>query len=487
MNIVEPILFQCKSQPLALAVHAPGTLFNQVSYGELEKMIHNVGRRAREQGLARGNVAALFIRDPILHVAVILGLTKIGVVTVTGRDLELPKELSVDATLADFSLSGSSAGRVILVDKDWTAGDGAPVDEAATEFSADAPCRIILTSGSTGYPKAVLRANKHVSARVYRLQTAYGNRFPDCSRIFVDVGLSTGIGLTIFIYTLWRGGSLFLRGPKATDLLEALSFYKVQAMVASPRSLAELVEFCDSVPGFSSGMDVVVSTGSLLTRTLAERTCARLAPNVVCSYGSTEAGVAASGAARAIAKIDGAVGYVAPGVQLDIVDPSGSKLPAGQEGLIRIRSECVVDGYVGDPETTRRRFREGGFYPGDIGRVTADGMLVISGREQAIINLGGDKISPERIEAALTSFPAVTDAAAVAAISPTDVQILIGAVVWRAKPAEQELREHLRHRLPLSLIPKLFVALDSIPRNSSGKIDRMRLKDVLARRSTEQQ
>ncbi len=61
--------------------------------------------------------------------------------------------------------------------------------------------------------------------------------------------------------------------------------------------------------------------------------------------------------------MDGAVGYVVPGVSVDIVDPSGAPLPPGREGLVRIRSSELADGYIGDPETTRLRFRDGGFYP----------------------------------------------------------------------------------------------------------------------------
>ena len=144
--------------------------------------------------------------------------------------------------------------------------------------------------------------------RIHGLQTVYGSRLPDCSRIFVDMGLSTGIGFTFLIYALSRGGTLFLRGGKAVDTLEALSAYRVQAMVASPKSLAEMADLCDATPAFAAGLDVVVSSGSQLTRALSERVRARLCTNLVSAYGSTEAGVVAAAPASAIASIDGAVG-----------------------------------------------------------------------------------------------------------------------------------------------------------------------------------
>ncbi|MBX9847046.1 MAG: fatty acid--CoA ligase family protein [Xanthobacteraceae bacterium] len=349
--------------------------------------------------------------------------------------------------------------------------------------TADDPCRIILTSGSTGYPKAILRANRHVLTRVYRLQTAYGNRFPDCSRIFMDVGLSTGIGLTFFIYVLSRGGTLFMRGDRSTDTLEALSAHSVQAMVASPQSLAQMAELYDQNPSLGRSFDAIVSTGSFLTPALSERIRSRLGAHVVSSYGSTEAGVAASGPATALAKVQGAVGYIAPGVTVEIVNDADEKLRVGREGRLRIRSDCVVDGYIGDPEATQRHFRDGCFYPGDMGVITPNGMLVILGREQTLINLGGDKVHPERVESVMTSFAAVRDAAAFAAATATGVQILGSAVVWRGEADESGLREHLSRTLPPGFLPKFFLGVSTIPRTPNGKIDRVGLKGLVARES----
>lgn len=487
MNIVDPILFHCRWQPLAPAVCAPGTKLNAVTYGRLEQFIHNVGRNAREHGLKRHDVVALFIRDPILHIAFILGLAKLGVVTVSRRELELPKELHVDALLADASYPADASQPAVRVDETWLNGPGTPSDETArTATSPDDPCRIILTSGSTGDAKAVARASKHVFARVHGLQTVYGSRLPDCARIFVDMGLSTGIGFTFLMYTLSRGGTLFMRTDKVIETLEALAAYRVQAIVASPKGLGEIAELCDRVPAFPGGLDVVISSGSQLTRTLSERVRSRLCTNLVSAYGSTEAGVVAAAPASAMARTEGAVGYVVPGVTVDVVDPSGAKLPPGKEGLLRIGGDCVVDGYVGDPENTRLMFRDGGFYPGDVGAVTSNGVLVISGREQAVINLGGDKVNPERVEAAVTSFAGVRDAGAFTAMTPVGVSLLGSAVVWRGEADLSGLQEHLHQHLPPVFIPKLFVAVESIPRNASGKIDRARLKEVAAQRANGQ-
>ena len=92
----------------------------------------------------------------------------------------------------------------------------------------------------------------------------------------------------------------------------------------------------------------------------------------------------------------------------------------------------MVDGYVGNPEATARAFRDGWFYPGDTGSLTADGMLIIRGREASVLNIGGDKVRPELVEEALTSFPGVEQAAVFTHKSDMDVPELWAALVCRA-------------------------------------------------------
>jgi acyl-coenzyme A synthetase/AMP-(fatty) acid ligase len=488
MNVVDPILHQCRWQPLALALCAPGTIFNAVTYSRLAEMVHNVGRHADEHGLARGQIVALLIKDPILHAVFILGLTRRGIVTASAREPLLPERLHVDAVLADAPYQLASGQSVTLVDKSWTSGSGAAPEDGARSIAAEhEPCRIILTSGTTGHPKAVIRTTRHVLARVQELQFAYGHRLPDCSRIFMNVGFATGLGHTFMMHTLMRGGTLYLPGSNTVESLAALSAHRLQAMIAAPKNLAEIAELCERTPILRGGLDVVISTGSLVTRALSERVRALLSTNFCCSYGSTEAGISATGPASEIARTEGAVGYVVPGVNIDIVDPSGQPLPAGQVGRVRVRRVHIADGYVGDSEDERRKFREEGFFPGDLGALTPNGMLVMHGREHAVINIGGDKVSPERIETALTAFAKVRDAAAFTIETAIGVRQVGCAIVWHGEPNVKELMEHLGKQLNPLFVPKLYIPVDGIPRNASGKIDRAGLNALAARRLAEGQ
>src|SRR4030081_1629492 len=146
MNIVDAILYQCRHHPSVAAICCPGTSLNVISYGRLEQFINNIGRRALAMGIGRGNVVAILVNDKIFHAAIILGLARLGIVTVSARHERLPKELNVDVASVDVLRPVENVKRVVLADLTWTAGDGKPLaDEEAYRTDAHDICRIMLT------------------------------------------------------------------------------------------------------------------------------------------------------------------------------------------------------------------------------------------------------------------------------------------------------------------------------------------------------
>jgi acyl-CoA synthetase (AMP-forming)/AMP-acid ligase II len=475
VNIVDPVLFQCRQSPAAPAICAPGTMLNVVSYGRLERFIHNIGHRALAHGLKRGDVVAVFMADPIFHAAMVLGLTALGIVTLTGRSVQLPTEFAVDAVISDGLQRFASGHRVINADASWLAGDGVPVPPPIA--TPDDPCRIVLTSGTTGNAKGILLTHRMVHQRLALHQYAFGAVLPAGTRIFCDLGLTTSLGFMFLMHALHRGGTLFLRGTDAGATMQAFGLYQVQAMVASPGGLAEFLGYYEHTPNFSWTFDVVVSGGSLLSHELARRVRARMCSNLVSAYGSTEAGIVASAPASVVAVTEGAVGYPLPGVVVEAAGQNDEGLPAGQQGTIRIRTENAASGYHGSAGASA--FRNGWFYPGDLGTVMPDGLLVVGGRETAILNLGGEKINPERIEQVLASCPGVVEAGAFGAVNALGVEEVHAAIVASGVFDETAARNHCARSLPIECVPARFFQLAALPRTGMGKLDRGRLRAVM--------
>ena len=474
MNVFDAFRHQVRHQPTAPAICAPGTQFNLVSYGRLDAFANNVARRALENGLACGDVIAIRCADAVLHWALILGLARIGAITVSTLDPMLPVECRITATLTDAPAAFQNGGRIVPIDATWTQGDGTP-PTTSPHPNQDDTARIILTSGTTGRAKAVALSHDMIIRRLQAYDVAFGSRIPACTRAFVDVGISANIGFLWGLYLLARGGMLLLRGIDAATTLQAFTLYNAQCMVASPGGLAEFLDYYERSPAFSPPFEVLLSVGSYLSKPLADRLRASMCSHVISAYGATECSPVASAPAHHISGIPGAVGYVAPGMQIETVDGEGRTLPLFAEGLIRYRGHTCVADYLGHPSGSEAFFRDGWFYPGDVGRVTAEGVLIITGREKTIIDLGGDKISPDAIEAAMLAFPGVVHAAAFGRPNPLGIEEVWVAFTSHGALNADAIRTHCKRMLPANHVPVRIFQVPDIPRNAAGKIDRPKL------------
>ena len=485
MNIIDPILFQCHRQPPAAAICVPGPGIGLISYRRLEQFVHNITRNLHTLDLPKGSIVAINIQDVIFHAAVLLALTRLGMITVSLREGDGAIPLKVDAQIADPALLVAGMGRLIIADLGWAEGDGSPLEpHLLPQIHEDDLCRIILTSGTTNVPKAVGLSHRLVASRIARHPMVFGNRLGDCSRIYSDVPISSSLGFQFFIYTLWRGGLVFFPGNDFESTLTVLEQYKAQCVVGSPGGFENLLRWFDILPAYQSNIEVLLCAGDVLSRTLSDRLRYRICSHLVTFYGSTEASMSAVAHAHEIADTPRGVGFVTPGVIVEIVDSSGAILPDHHEGQVRIKSEYAVDCYLGNPEESRKVFRESWFYPGDLGRLNSDGLLVVSGREQAILNLGGDKISPELIELTLTQFSGIIEAAAFGEPNEYGITELCAAIVSRDTLDEQTLKDYCGARLPLSFVPIRFYFVDNLPHNTMGKLDRSQLPDWIRERTT---
>jgi acyl-CoA synthetase (AMP-forming)/AMP-acid ligase II len=151
------------------------------------------------------------------------------------------------------------------------------------------------------------------------------------------------------------------------------------------------------------------------------------------------------------------------------------------DGELRIRSHQMANGYVGDAEASKQFFREGYFYTGDIGHVTDERLLVITGREKTAFNIGGDTVSPERIEDALTAFPGIREAGVFATNNDLGIAEVHALIVAGAPIDEAALRRHCATRLPPSCGLASIITVDALPRGGQGKLERHRLPEIAAK------
>jgi acyl-coenzyme A synthetase/AMP-(fatty) acid ligase len=478
MNIIEPILFQARYQAGAPALCAQGS--DVISYAGLVTQMNTVARRALSLGLASGNMVALSLEEPLLHSVFILGLTQVGIIPLSVTGHKPPAGLKIDAVISSRPYPFAPEAKHFIFDACWTTGDGSPVEpHPCGDGASDAICRIVLTSGSTGEPKAVALTHSMVRARNARFEYTLGNRFPAYSRIYIDMGLAAALGYQFLTYMLARGGTVFFQGGDAENTLRGFEIFRIEAMLTTPTMLGHFLTACDQHPSIGIHLDMIISSGSLLPGSLVDRARPRICAHLVTGYGSTETAMSATAPAQRIANIAGAAGYVTPGTRIEIVDDMDRPLPHGREGIVRVFSEFAIDRYIDDPLESAQVFRNGWFYPGDLGMLTADNLLVISGRQNDVLNAGGGRMAAEKLEAALISYAGVREAAAFMATNKHGMEEVWAAIVCKGKVDAEGLRAHCRHLMPSVFVPAHIIMVDSLPTNATGKIDRQGVKSAL--------
>jgi acyl-coenzyme A synthetase/AMP-(fatty) acid ligase len=203
------------------------------------------------------------------------------------------------------------------------------------------------------------------------------------------------------------------------------------------------------------------TTGAPLGGALRAEILRRLASEVIDLYSLSEA------SSIAIVGADG-VGTVLPNTEVAIIDETGAPVPDGTAGLIKVRNDTMLDGYVDDPEATARHFRDGWFITNDVGVVPAPGRLLVLGRYDDMLNLGGIKQLPFPIEERLRRIDGVREAIVLGHGDDT-----LGALVELAAGTGLDpLLPEIMATLTAFWRPASVRAVAAMPRTSGDKPDR---------------
>lgn len=471
MNWFEYVQFQAKLSPDEPAVIFPGGM---ATYGRLVECVDAAVQHVLHVGLSKGEVVALEVRHPLLHLVLILALHRCGIPSLTLQTSHLTEQakLKVDRLLSDRYQPPDSMFKLVLVSTDWLAPPPGVPPRAATGFaSADDVCRLVLSSGTTGVPKVI-----SVTERTLQYRFAKSATLIERGRYLTMMGFSTLGGYQTLMTALALGGAVCFAGAPE-DVLQVMSLFHVTHLIAAPFQVRVLLD-AQAKNGLQfPSLRQVFLAGSHISAALAAEARTQLCPNLICAYGSTELGIVAYGSAAMMRGIDGAAGFVMPGETIEVLDDAGTALPPGRDGVIRIKASHI-DRYFVPTVDDAAIFKDGWFYPGDTGQLTNDGILVIAGRVDEVINKGGDKAAPEMIEEVLRMLPQITDAAAFAI--PGRDQIW-AAIVCKEKLQHEAILKFCKDKLA-GMAPDRLIELDRIPRNDMGKIIREDMRKAIMRR-----
>ena len=474
MNFNDMIFYHAVASPRKPAMAMVDRL---VTYEMVAHGILCFAARLERLQFPAGAVVAVEIENPLRHVIAVSALYRSGIISVSIDEIGSisASGLSVATVLSESSALEGSGFSITLVDDDWFYGDQSVITAVSVQrFTNDDVCRIFMSSGTTGTQKPLAASTAMLQQRMYTRLLTSASTAND--RVLVLPSLSSQIGWTSVIGTFWCGGLACL-ALIAEVALQTAGFLAATSIICTANQLRDLVRIQEQAYVQYPSLQLVQTGGGFISDQLMRKAQTLLCNRILCRYGSTEAGVAAMAQGEALIGITGAVGFVAPFARIEIIEEDGKSGLGG--GLLRISTGAHYHPY--HPGITEiRTSPEEWFYPGDIGKILPDGMLVITGRATEVINIGGAKISPTAIEQFLTGEPGLKDIAAVGVIGESGIE-----EVWLALVGDETLNaDKLAERLLNSddiygTVKAKIVTL--IPRNAAGKI----LRDDVRRLLTE--
>lgn len=379
---------------------------------------------------------------------------------------------------ADLFARIGGEGLTIRTIETLFAGQGAeetlPVPRAPDDIAA-----ILYTSGTTGKPKGAMLTQTNLVSNGETLIDLW--RFTPEDRLihalpifhvhglFVAMHCAIFSGASVIFLAKFESGAVIAHMAEATVLMGVPTFYT--------RLLSD--------PGFTreaaAKMRLFVAGSAPLSADTHRAFEQRCGHRVLERYGMTETGMLTSnpydGERRA-----GSVGLPLPGVSLRIAEfETGREVPQGEVGIVEVKGPNVFKGYWRNPEKTASEFRPDGYFiTGDMGLIEGDGYVQLVGREKDLIITGGLNVYPAEVEAVLDDRDDIAEAAVIGVPHPDFGEAVIAVVQPVGEFDGRKTRAALRDQLAGFKLPKEIIAVEALPRNTMGKIQKKLLRERYA-------
>jgi long-chain acyl-CoA synthetase len=447
------------------AVEAPGV---ELGFGELWREAERLAAVFREAGVREGGVVGLVLANSHLFPAAFLALCRLDATVALlppqyGRseltaiaDGVAPSAIVTDAEAgpriaAVIPIASASAeqGLQVLVPASTSEAGAAVDDEPLLKFS----------SGSTAQPKGIALTAANVLAEAENvtatLELGPGDRILSGVPLFHSYGLDLGL-----LPMLYSGTTLVLEGSFAPRRTLRSLADEVAAFLGVPAQYrAFLSARVDELPDLSSVRWLLSCTAPLAPETVTEFSWRFGAP--ICQhYGSSETGAVTNHVPAEVSARPASVGRPLSGVEVDV----------DEDGEVIVKSGAVARRYVLGAPPGESPLRDGVFRTGDLGRIDADGFLTIEGRRDAMINVGGLKVSPAEVAAILERHSAVRGAAVLAFPDGRGEEVVYAVVESAGPVGEDELIAWCRESLAEHKVPRRIEVRDALPRTATGKV-----------------
>ncbi|GAA0193764.1 fatty acid--CoA ligase [Cytobacillus oceanisediminis] len=485
-----------------------------VTYTELVDRTAAVARALLMSGLDKGDRCAFLLRNRGEVVDLWFGMARVGVVAVpvNFRSVERellhvlhdaePRLLLVEPALLPVAAAARERDpeldvRFVVLGTpeetpawaetydDWlAAGSGSPID--ARTVDPDSPFFIGYTSGTTGRPKGAVVPHRGLVRNSlslmleYRAPSERDDRFLTLMPMFHSNSTWFGVTCAMAGATNVISPDLSFDASRVLGLLES---ERITHTSVVPTMLKLLV---DLGPEALTGRDLshlrrFLCGSAPISVNLKRSVEELLGCEVGEGYGATETGIVSSLRTEDPPEKKASVGRPVVGAEVEIRDPFGRVLPAGEVGEVWIRGETILlSEYWRNPAATASTLEKSGWCSvGDMGCLDEDGYLFLADRKNDLIISGGENVYPSEVEGVLLTHDAVAESAVVGRPDERWGEIVRAVVSLRPghETTAEEIQAHCRRELAAYKIPRVVEFVDELPKNPTGKILRRVVRD----------
>lgn len=326
---------------------------------------------------------------------------------------------------------------------------------------------VLLTSGTTGPPKGARQRRRRPSLSDAALLDALPVRVGATTLVLSPLFHAWGFAQASL--TLATGSTLVLqdRFDPATAL-DVMRRHDVTTLAAVPLMLSRMLDVAGAEFVLPK-LRTVLSSGNVLSASLARAWAERFGHNLYNIYGSTETAIATVATPRDLAEAPGTVGRPPHGVHIAILDSDGEPVSTGAMGRVFTANAMQFDGYTNG--TTRARIGSL-MATGDMGYLDAQGRLFVDGRENDLMVTGGENVFPSQVEELLDTHPHIEQSAVVGLPDDEFGQIIASCLVVRPEFSSADFDSWCRQELAGFQRPRRIHVVDALPMTTTGKVKR---------------
>jgi acyl-CoA synthetase (AMP-forming)/AMP-acid ligase II len=437
-----------------------------LSFEDLWKEAAKLASRFAGAGVPEGAVVGLSLPNSPRFLEAFLALCRLDATVALLSPQYRPGELSAIAAgvtpacvVVDRTSAAAVADAVPTVRSAAVDGLEVLVRSGQPAEAAAGAALLKFSSGSTAEPKGIALSAANVLAEVENVVQTLG--LGEGDRILSGVPLFHSYGFDLGVLpALYAGSTLVLEDvfvPRRT--LATLAGSDVAALLGVPAQYRAFLTTRTDAPLDLSGIRWLLSCTAPLAAEVVTAFADRFGAPICQHYGSSETGAVTTHVPSEVLRRPESVGRPMTGVEVTIVD-----------GEVVVESAAVAEGYVLGAPPGNSPFRAGSFWTGDLGSMDADGFLTVLGRRDALINVGGLKVSPAEVAATLERHPAVREAAVVGLPDGQGDELPYAVVELSAPADESELLAFCNGTLAEYKLPRRIEIRDSLPRTAAGKV-----------------